>query len=115
MAWAEEEHDRRGGCRIHDIHSHCPAALALYLDRQIFDWVRLFLGEEPVAIQSLYFEYGSEQALHRDPVVVPIQSHGHMIAAWIALEDIGPDCGPLIYVPGSHRLPYFETAQKTFS
>jgi len=32
----------------------------------------------------------------------------HLIAAWIALEDIGPDCGPLTYVPGSHRLPYFQ-------
>ncbi len=86
------------------------AALALYLDRQIFAHVGRLFGEEPVAIQSLYFEFGSQQALHRDPVVVPIHEPGHMIAAWIALEDISPDCGPLLYVPGSHRLPYCELA-----
>jgi ectoine hydroxylase-related dioxygenase (phytanoyl-CoA dioxygenase family) len=31
---------------------------------------------------------------------------GYLTAAWIAFEDIDPDCGPLVYYPGSHRLPY---------
>jgi Phytanoyl-CoA dioxygenase (PhyH) len=30
----------------------------------------------------------------------------HWTAAWIAFEDIHPDCGPLLYYPKSHRLPY---------
>jgi ectoine hydroxylase-related dioxygenase (phytanoyl-CoA dioxygenase family) len=110
MTHADEARERRTRYRIHDLHSHSPAALALYLNRQIFDWVDLILGEEPVAIQSLTFEYGSQQLLHRDQVVVPTASPGHLVAAWIALEDIGPDCGPLVYVPGSHRLPCYETA-----
>ena len=32
------------------------------------------------------------------------------MAAWIALEDIDRRSGPLLYVPGSHRLPYFQFA-----
>lgn len=110
MTHAEASRDRRSRYRIHDIHSHSSGAMALYLHRQIFDMVDLIFGEEGVAIQSLYFEYGSQQLLHRDPVVVPISEPGHLVAAWIALEDISPDCGPLVYVPGSHRLPYFELA-----
>jgi ectoine hydroxylase-related dioxygenase (phytanoyl-CoA dioxygenase family) len=110
MAQAQEASERRPGCRIHDMHSHCPAALNLYLHPQIFRLVELILGGPAVAIQSLYFEHGSQQALHRDQVVVPVDGHGHLIAAWIALEDISPDSGPLVYVPGSHRLPYFELA-----
>ncbi|MEM7351822.1 MAG: phytanoyl-CoA dioxygenase family protein [Acidobacteriota bacterium] len=110
MTHADEARERHSRYRIHDLHSHSQAARGLYLNRQIFDWINLLLGEEAVAIQSLFFEYGSQQLLHRDPVVVPVASHGHMIAAWIALEDISPDCGPLTYIPGSHRLPYFETA-----
>jgi ectoine hydroxylase-related dioxygenase (phytanoyl-CoA dioxygenase family) len=31
---------------------------------------------------------------------------GYLMAAWIALEDIHPDSGPLFYYPGSHKLPY---------
>ncbi len=102
--------ERVPGSRIHDLHSHSAPALDLYLNRRIFEWIGLFFDEEPVAIQSLYFDFGSEQTLHRDPVVVPIFEPGHMVAAWIALEDISPDCGPLRYVPGSHRLPYYELA-----
>lgn len=110
MTHAEEARERRSRYRIHDLHSHSDAARELYLAPQLHDFVRVALGEEVVAIQSLFFEYGSQQLLHRDPVVVPIGAPGHLIASWIALEDIHPDCGPLVYVPGSHRLPYFELA-----
>lgn len=107
---ADEGRDRRRGCRIHDLHSWDEAALALYLERRIHDTARLVLGDDAVAIQSLYFQYGSEQILHRDPVVVPTGAPLRLLAAWIALEDIHPDSGALVYVPGSHRLPYYEFA-----
>ena len=29
-----------------------------------------------------------------------------MCGAWVALEDISADSGPLVYFPGSHRMPY---------
>jgi ectoine hydroxylase-related dioxygenase (phytanoyl-CoA dioxygenase family) len=32
----------------------------------------------------------------------------HLLASWIALEDILPDSGPLAYVPGSQHLPWYE-------
>ena len=106
MALAEVG-ERRARYRIHDLHSHVPAALDLYLQPRIFEYARQILGDDAVAIQSLYFEYGSEQILHRDPVVVPTGAPGHLLAAWIALEDISADSGALVYVPGSHRLPYY--------
>jgi ectoine hydroxylase-related dioxygenase (phytanoyl-CoA dioxygenase family) len=31
---------------------------------------------------------------------------GYLTAAWIAFEDIDPRSGPLVFYPGSHRLPY---------
>lgn len=30
---------------------------------------------------------------------------GEVLAVWIALDDIGPDSGPVVYVEGSHRWP----------
>ena len=87
---ADETRERQRRYRIHDPHSHLDEALALYLDRQLHGWVERILGEEAVAIQSLCFEFGSEQTLHRDPMVVPTGAPGHMVAAWIALEQITP-------------------------
>jgi hypothetical protein len=100
--------ERQPSYRLCDLHSHSEAALALYLNRSIFTLVELILGQPAVATQSLFFEFGSQQALHRDPVFVQTRPPSHLIAAWIALEDIDPRSGPLLYVPGSHRLPYYQ-------
>ena len=63
-----------------------------------------------MATQSLFFEYGSQQAIHRDPWFVVTHPTYNLVAVWIALEDIHEDSGPLAYVPGSHRLPFYLTA-----
>lgn len=110
FSYADEAAHRRPSYRIADLHAVSRGALALYLDRRVFDFVERVLGAPAVATQSLYFEYGSQQALHRDPVFVQTQPPSHLVAAWIALEDIDPRSGPLVYVPGSHRLPYYQLA-----
>jgi len=108
LAFSDEASERKPSYRIADLHSYSDGALELYLHPEIHAYVDLIWGQKAVATQSLLFEYGSQQALHRDPVHVHMYPASHLAAAWIALEDIGPDCGPLTYVPGSHRLPYYE-------
>jgi phytanoyl-CoA hydroxylase len=108
MSSSDEAHDRQPPYRIHEVQSHSAAARSLYLHPTLHRLAGLILGEAPVAIQSILFEYGSAQALHRDPVFVPIAVPGHLVAAWIALEDIDPAAGALTYIPKSHRFPPFE-------
>ncbi|MEM1202477.1 MAG: phytanoyl-CoA dioxygenase family protein [Acidobacteriota bacterium] len=103
-----DEAERLPSYRVADFHTYSDAARSLFLQREIFDFLHLVFQEPAVATQSLYFEWGSGQPLHRDPVYVEMKPASHLLAAWIALEDIGPDCGPLVYVPGSHRLPYYQ-------
>jgi ectoine hydroxylase-related dioxygenase (phytanoyl-CoA dioxygenase family) len=102
------EQDRKPRYRIHELQWASEAALRLYLEPTVHRYASLILGAKAVATQSLYFEYGSQQALHRDSVLVPTPEFGRLVAAWIALEDISPESGPLMYVPGSHRLPFYE-------
>ncbi len=106
---------RRPSSRIGDLHEFSTPALELYLQPQLFRYVELIFGEPAVATQSLYFQWGSQQALHRDPIHVRMTPPAHLVAAWIALEDIQPGCGELRYVPGSHRLPYYELAPGRFT
>jgi phytanoyl-CoA hydroxylase len=101
------------GYRIADLHSHAGTALDLYLHPEIFRIVELIFDQKSVAFQSLYFQFGSEQALHRDPMFVVTKPPSHLVAAWIALEDITPECGPLLYAPRSHRMPWFEFERDT--
>jgi ectoine hydroxylase-related dioxygenase (phytanoyl-CoA dioxygenase family) len=108
MSFRDYEGDRAVGYRIPDLHSHSPRARDLYLHPEIFRMVELIFDQPAVAFQSLYFQFGSEQSLHRDPMFVVTKPPSHLVAAWIALEDITPGSGPLLYAPGSHRMPWFE-------
>ena len=105
---ADEAQQRRPRYRIHDLHTRFELAQRLYLHPLLHRYAALILDEPAVATQSLYFEYGSQQALHRDSIVVPTPRFGHLVAAWIALEDIKPASGALAYVPGSQKLPFYE-------
>jgi len=49
---------------------------------------------------------GSQQGAHSDSIHMTTYPIGYLSAAWIAFEDIDPDSGPLLFYPGSHRLPY---------
>jgi hypothetical protein len=104
---ADEAEHRKPSYRIADLHSVSSGAETLYLNPRVFEVVNLLFGEQAVASQSLYFEYGSFQPLHRDPVHVPATPPWNLLAAWFALEDIDPRSGVLAYAPGSHRLPYY--------
>src|ERR1700751_15906 len=96
---------RGRGYRIPDLHGYTKSARDLYLHPELFRLVDLIFDEPALAFQSLYFEYGSAQGAHRDPMFVATRPPLNLCASWIALEDVTPECGPLKYVPGSHQLP----------
>lgn len=109
-----EADERKPRYRIHELHAASETALRLVLDPLLHRYASLILGETAIATQSLYFEYGSQQMLHRDSTVVPTPEFGRLVAAWIALEDIVPESGPLAYVPGSQKLPFFPLREREF-
>ena len=86
------------------------------LARQVAQQPRLLallgalLGHEARLFQTINFLSGSEQHTHSDSIHMSTYPHGGLIAAWVALEDITPENGPLHYYPGSHQLPYYTNA-----
>ncbi|MFN0101989.1 MAG: phytanoyl-CoA dioxygenase family protein [Bryobacteraceae bacterium] len=68
--------------------------------------LRLLIGREPKPLQTIAAHKGSQQGLHSDSIHMTTYPLGYLSAAWIAFEDIDADSGPLVYYPGSHRLPY---------
>jgi len=76
-------------------------------DPKLLSILTALLGDEPVLFQSINFLKGSEQETHSDSIHMTTFPLGRLIAAWIALEDIDEDNGPLHYYPKSHLLPYY--------
>jgi len=62
-------------------------------------------GRQAFAFQTLNFPVGTQQAAHTDAVHFSSLPERFMCGVWVAMEDIGPDAGPLFYLPGSHRWP----------
>ncbi len=96
------------GARLNDYHDSSMKTKVLSTN----PFLRVFLEaalEKNIAIfQSLVFKYSSQQAIHQDFPWVTSQIPSHLAAAWIPFEDVHPDSGPLIYYPGSHRMPKFD-------
>lgn len=95
--------DRAG--RVQDAWQRSPGVRALASHPQILALLKAAYGREPFAFQTLNFERGTQQPFHSDTVHFNTEPAGLMCGVWIALEDVHPDAGPLLYKEGSHRLP----------
>jgi phytanoyl-CoA hydroxylase len=93
--------------RLNDFHSLSEAASLILMNPVILRLVRLILDDVPIGMQSLTFEYGSEQGCHQDFPYVKSGILSHLIGSWVACEDVTAENGPLFYYRGSHRIPKF--------
>jgi ectoine hydroxylase-related dioxygenase (phytanoyl-CoA dioxygenase family) len=94
----------RLGTRIVDAFAAVPQALDLFASPRLIELLNALFGEDPLLFQSLSFDQGSQQGLHQDTAYVVVNRPLELAACWIALEDVKPGSGELVYVPGSHRL-----------
>jgi hypothetical protein len=67
-------------------------------------------GRQPLPFQTLNFPVGTEQPVHSDTIHFNSMPAGYMCGVWIALEDVDDENGPLVYYPGSHKLPEYTLA-----
>ncbi len=68
--------------------------------------IRFLMEREPKLLQTIASHKGSQQGAHSDSIHMTTYPLGYLTAAWVAFETIHPDSGPLVYYPGSHKLPY---------
>lgn len=93
--------------RVNDIYVYFESARRALFGEPIMHFLRLIFSGNPILLQSLTFDKGSQQGLHQDAAYVVIDPPLALAASWIALEDVEPGSGELIYYPGSHRVDDF--------
>ncbi len=94
--------------KFNDFHNSSVAAKKLMSHPGIVTFLEAIFDQKVVVMQSLTFLYGSQQPTHQDFPWVTAKDPSHLAAAWIALEDIKIDSGPLYYYIGSHNMPKFD-------
>ncbi|MEY4383754.1 MAG: hypothetical protein RI995_1296 [Bacteroidota bacterium] len=96
------------GSRINDFHDYSKLTKEVSSNPSIRVFLEAILEKNVAVFQSLVFKYSSQQGLHQDFPWVTTSIPSHLAAAWIPLEDVHADSGPLVYYPGSHRMPKFD-------
>merc|ERR1711966_59576 len=90
--------------RVQDLYKSNPVAAAIALDDEILSVLTaLHHGKKAFPFQTLNFHNGTQQPAHSD--IVHFDSYPErklMAAAWVALEDVHDDSGPLLFWPGTH-------------
>ncbi len=97
----------RKGDRIVDLYATSADVRTAIYSPQIKRFLRLVFDDDPIAMQSISFEFGSQQPMHQDTAYVVSERPLCLAATWMALEDIEEGSGELMYYPGSHRFGHF--------
>lgn len=92
--------------RIEFAFEKCPSIAQLVRYKPLQDLLSELVQSKIWLFQSLNFIEGTEQRTHSDAIHLTTYPLGKLIVAWVALEDIELDQGPVHYYPGSHKLPY---------
>jgi phytanoyl-CoA hydroxylase len=107
--------------RIIHPHRQDPLSLDFMLDTRLRDVMNDFLGEEPLAAQTMFYfkpPGARGQALHQDQMYLRARP-GTCVAAWLAVDDCEIENGCMEIVPGSQDLPLLchipADATKSFS
>ncbi len=85
-------------------------ARQIALAPRVLNILRELYGRLPLPFQTINFRVGTQQRVHSDTIHFNAMPAGYMCGVWVALEDIDMDNGPLVFYPGSHRLPEYTLA-----
>lgn len=94
-----------GERRVQDAWTFDEDVRAVAANEAVMDLLGKLYGRRAFPFQTLNFPVGTQQDAHSDSVHFSSLPERFMCGVWLAMEDIGPDAGPLFYYPGSHRWP----------
>lgn len=92
------------GTRIQDAWTISKYVHNMATNKRVLAILESLYGIKPRPFQTLNFVKGSQQDPHVDYIHFNSEPFGMMCGVWVALEDVGPDQGPLLYYPRSHLL-----------
>jgi phytanoyl-CoA hydroxylase len=96
---------RRQPYKLNDLYLESDFIRHIVFEQDLARIYAELLGGAPVVCNTLSVEFGTQQPDHTDSLYMTPPSDGTMVAAWIALEDVHADAGPLRFWPGSQQIP----------
>ncbi|WP_145203528.1 phytanoyl-CoA dioxygenase family protein [Sphingobium sp. B2] len=109
--FADPQSDKTSGeRRVQDAWQFDEDVRAIAANQAVIDLLSKLYGRKAFPFQTLNFPVGTQQDAHSDTVHFSSLPERFMCGVWLAMEDVGPDAGPLFYYPGSHSWPIMTNA-----
>ena len=99
-----------GDMRMQDAWTFDEDVRAIAANGAVLTLLGKLYGRHPFPFQTLNFPVGTQQHLHSDSIHFSSIPERFMCGVWLAFEDVHPDAGPLMYLPGSHKWPILSNA-----
>jgi ectoine hydroxylase-related dioxygenase (phytanoyl-CoA dioxygenase family) len=96
-----------GPIKINDLFLEQAEVRHLALNKRLTHILKQLMDGAPMVCNSLNFMWGSQQPNHFDTWYMPPPVENKLAVSSICLEDVRPDAGPLVYYPGTHKIPPF--------
>jgi hypothetical protein len=104
--FADHDSDKTlGDRRIQDAWKFDDDVRAIAVNENMLALLSKLYGRKSFPFQTLNFPVGTQQEAHTDAVHFSSIPDRFMCGVWLAMEDVGPEAGPLFYLSGSHRWP----------
>lgn len=101
---------------INEYHHCCQGIYDIATHPVLLDYVEDLIGPNIVCWGSHYFCKLPADArsvpFHQDAPYWPFRPN-RAVTAWIAIDDVDPDAGPMCFLPGSHRQGRLEWQRRT--
>jgi ectoine hydroxylase-related dioxygenase (phytanoyl-CoA dioxygenase family) len=94
-----------GPIKINDLFLELPEVRHLALNKRLTGILSELMDGAPMVCNSLNFMWGSQQPDHFDTWYMPPPVENKLAVSSICLEDVLPEAGPLVYYPGTHKIP----------
>jgi hypothetical protein len=105
--WEAWRNGTKESLRVQDAWEFDADVHALAANPKILALLSALYGRRAFPFQTLNFPVGTQQHVHSDSVHFSSSPERFMCGVWVPFEDIGPDQGPLVYLPGTHRWPIY--------
>jgi hypothetical protein len=93
--------------RIPEAWTIAAGVRAIAANAEILSLLGQLYGRRAIPFQTLNFRVGTQQRFHSDFIHFASRPERFMCGVWVAFEATDADNGPLVYYPGSHRLPLY--------
>jgi phytanoyl-CoA hydroxylase len=101
------DEERTQSFKINDLYLRDEPLRQSLLSARLGAILTELMDDEPVIINTLSVEFGTQQPDHLDTLYMTPHSAGSLVASWMAIEDADLDAGPLRYYPESNHIEPF--------